>query len=246
MHTSLRIGFVLLTGSVIHCATLRGQAPQAPAYPLVTIDPYTSIWSFTDRLYDQPTRHWTGRNQSLIGLIRVDGKTYRFLGKPQEAVRPVVEPADKGLQAFRYTTQAPAADWMQTRFDDSLWRQGKGFIGSPSQPGVDTPWETADLWLRRIIEVKDIGRNKLLLHLKHNDDVEVYLNGEKAYSCGPCLTYEFLEHEMAPKAAATLRKGKNVVALHVKIPAAPALWISGSSSNPRRRTWQRLLSNRWQ
>lgn len=30
---------------------------RAPAYPLVTIDPYTSAWSTTDNLYDSPVKH---------------------------------------------------------------------------------------------------------------------------------------------------------------------------------------------
>ena len=32
---------------------------RAPAYPLITIDPYTSAWSTTDRLYDSQVKHWT-------------------------------------------------------------------------------------------------------------------------------------------------------------------------------------------
>ena len=48
---------------------------RAPAYPLITIDPYTSAWSMSDNLYDSPVRHWTGKTHSLIGAIRVDGKT---------------------------------------------------------------------------------------------------------------------------------------------------------------------------
>ena len=39
---------------------------RAPATPLVTIDPYTSAWSFADRLNEESVRHWTGRNFPLL------------------------------------------------------------------------------------------------------------------------------------------------------------------------------------
>src|SRR3954453_19903310 len=56
------------------------QALRPPAVPLVTIDPYTSVWSFNDRLHDNWPKHWTGKTQGMSGMVRVDGKAYRFMG----------------------------------------------------------------------------------------------------------------------------------------------------------------------
>ena len=53
---------------------------RAPAVPLITVDPYFSVWSRDTLLNAAPTMHWTGANNSIIGTVTVDGKTYSFLG----------------------------------------------------------------------------------------------------------------------------------------------------------------------
>lgn len=51
-----------------------------PAIPLITHDPYFSIWSFENALSDGPTRHWTGKNHRLCTLAKIDGVVYRLVG----------------------------------------------------------------------------------------------------------------------------------------------------------------------
>ena len=57
-----------------------------PSVPLVTFDPYLSIWSAADHLTYRPTQHWTTREHSLVSLARIDGKVFRIMGiEPREA-----------------------------------------------------------------------------------------------------------------------------------------------------------------
>lgn len=58
-----------------------------PATPLITIDPYFSLWSLNDNITDDVTRHWTRWKQPLLAVLRVDGKLYRVVGK--ENANPV-------------------------------------------------------------------------------------------------------------------------------------------------------------
>ena len=51
-----------------------------PAVPLVTHDPYFSVWSMNNRLTDDWTKHWTGATNAMCGMIRIDNKPYRFMG----------------------------------------------------------------------------------------------------------------------------------------------------------------------
>ena len=54
---------------------------RAPSYPLITIDPYFSVWSPADCPTDTDTTHWTGKPITLSIVANVDGNDYRLIGK---------------------------------------------------------------------------------------------------------------------------------------------------------------------
>ncbi|NLS92830.1 MAG: DUF4965 domain-containing protein [Planctomycetaceae bacterium] len=74
----------LLTLSLSTLATFvaadDAQILRPPAVPLVTHDPYFSIWSCSDHPAEGWPQHWTGKVHALCSMIRVDGKTYRLMG----------------------------------------------------------------------------------------------------------------------------------------------------------------------
>ncbi|GAB4465260.1 MAG: hypothetical protein OHK0029_35770 [Armatimonadaceae bacterium] len=79
-----------------------------PAVPLITHDPYFSVWSFHDRLTDDWTRHWTGSVMALIGMARIDGKPFRWSGTHQANRIPAMEQKNLTVTPTRsiYTFEA--------------------------------------------------------------------------------------------------------------------------------------------
>lgn len=51
-----------------------------PATPIITADPYLSIWSQSDLLNEQDTKHISNNIHAIEGYIEVDGHLNRFMG----------------------------------------------------------------------------------------------------------------------------------------------------------------------
>jgi hypothetical protein len=161
-----------------------GTQLRAPAYPLVTIDPYTSAWSTNDTLSNGLVKHWTGRPYGLLGALKVDNQVYRFMGMDEIRMKAVVPMGDTGWEGS-YTQTKPNSGWEQRIFNSKRWKKGKGAFGSSDMTDVGTVWEDDEIWVRREFELPENAMSTtLFLVYSHDDDMEMYLNGKEIVNTG--------------------------------------------------------------
>ena len=127
----------------------------------------------------------------------------------------VVPTSRTAAQTWRYTIAQPAADWINSTFDDSTWTEGQGPFGTEGTPGIAprTIWKTDDIWLRREFTMPSYSGD-LQLVFYHDEDIEVYVNGVLA---GKEAGYEnsYEPHDISPTAKSVLKPGAKItIAVH--------------------------------
>jgi hypothetical protein len=199
-------------GVLVQVQFLFAQLQKAPAYPLINHTPYFSVWSFTDTLNASPTRHWTGATQSLVGILKVDGKSYRFMGEMDKSYKTILPAADESSYNVKYTEEQPASGWENGSFSDASWKTGAAPFGD-NESMAKTRWTSHDLWVRRTFTVSDANLKDLYLKIQHDDNIEVYLNGKEIYEHKGWLNkYKYIPLE---NYVGSLKKGTNILAIHV-------------------------------
>ncbi|AIE85301.1 glycoside hydrolase family 2 protein [Fimbriimonas ginsengisoli] len=99
---------------------------------------------------------------------------------PVPAVTTVLPTSESTAYRWRYTESAPPSGWQGSTFDESHWLEGLGGFGTKETPGaiVGTEWRGKDIWLRRWFDVSGRIQDGLALRIHHDDQAEVYLDGE--------------------------------------------------------------------
>ncbi len=220
----IRLGFffaaILIAACKPSCEHVKNEL-RAPAYPLVTIDPFTSTWSAADNLYDAPTTHWTGAEHQLLGVVTVDGVPYRFLGQAGVEKKFIARMSDKTGWPATYTLTKPAGKWYNRDYDDSKWTRGEGGFGSESRkPMIHTVWDGPELWVRREFTIDGpLPSNEIDLFVRTNEYGTIYINGIKVCDSDKTAgNYIRLSEEVL----STLVPGKNIIAAYCANPTGSA------------------------
>jgi hypothetical protein len=134
------------------------------------------------------------------------------------SVRDVVPVAERPTIEWSYCLEKPDDSWPRPDFDDSRWPRGLAPFGA-REPRFSrdpaTEWKTPDIWLRRNVELPEARPEELCVRIYHDDDAEVYINGVlTARAEGFSVGYRLVR--VLPEAAASVRRGRNVLAVHCR------------------------------
>jgi hypothetical protein len=147
---------------------------------------------------------------------RVVREAHRRLYLPP-VIKTILPTSQQEGQIWRYTTEPPPAGWEKLDFDDSRWKSGPGGFGTAHTPGsvVRTQWDGKEIWLRRSFELEetDLKAPHALIH--HDEDAEVYLNGQRVGAWQNYTTHYVME-PLNQNFLRAVRKGKNVLAVHCR------------------------------
>ena len=140
---------------------------------------------------------------------------------PVPVFQTVVPTSEETKQTWRYTFGTPTSDWSNPNFDDQSWQGGPGGFGHSEAPGnpLGTEWSSSDVWLRRSFTIPKTAVSNLknlMIRDCHDEDIEVFINGVKAYSAEGFIG----DYEVRPITKEALSainpNGENVLAVHCK------------------------------
>ena len=113
---------------------------------------------------------------------------------------------------WKYTFGNPGSDdWFTADYDKSAWNTGDAPFSDGESKGTRWSGGNMQIWIAKDINVTAAQADKTVrIRLFNDEDVEVYLNGEKIYAAGGYVTTYHIYEINGLK----LKQGKNHIAIH--------------------------------
>lgn len=199
---------------------------RAPAVPLIANDPYFQVWSTGNYLNRQPTKHWGGNangspaNKRLNGYLRVDGKTYQFMGETEAAIT-LLSGAPRWEGCAYIITDTEPDGWYAEGATPDGWTEG---AYGPFNNGSYSNWQhtnwpnytASDLYVRRTfnLSAEDLSAIKgdLNMHITYDQDPVIYVNGQwiAGFSGWTSNAGTYVD---VPVSSSLLKAGENLIAV---------------------------------
>ena len=96
-----------------------------PAIPIITIDPYFTVWSPSNLLTDTDLQHWSAKPNRIKGQITIDGETLRFMGTGEApAMRQSAFDMTAAVTSYSFECEKIrlSLSFFSTPFTDDLYR----------------------------------------------------------------------------------------------------------------------------
>jgi len=168
------------------------------------------------------------QRDEVEGMLRmVEGRAVEWarIHQPERAARlgdpnggkVILQDGRGGGAEWWFTDKNPGEGWFDVGFraEQKGWQKGVGGFGT-SVPNASpkTAWTSEEIWLQTTFLLEDVPKS-LILSLYHDEDCEVYLNGQPVLSTKGFVTnYQNLPASDAFMGA--LQTGRNVLAVHVR------------------------------
>ena len=146
---------------------------RAPAVPLITVDPYFSVWSVKDHLNDSAPCHWTGHTNTINGFLTIDGEFYRFMGGEEAGGIPMKQISlDITAMTSVYTFEASGIR-LTARFFTPLFADDLMLISRPVSY-LELSYEITD-GKSHVLEAEIRASEELCLDAAREEPVALYV-----------------------------------------------------------------------